>query len=142
MKRISTHLDLFEANPGEDITITIQARHTPLDVTFSKLDSGQNWIFPPGTNPPDATKRLFTMPVNREFFVVVYGFPPPESTDLRAEYLVKFTSNDGTSDGPRKVLPPSSGTHLDLPYDFRAPNAPLRSFLPEELAEALENKEQ
>ena len=118
MKRISQNRDLFQANPGETITVSIEASQVPFQVTFSDLGSGSNWTSVQKPTPAaPVEKRQFTMPQNvREFFDIVYGFPPANQMNLAGKYLMSFSS--GTTDGPNGVLPPFVGDINDLSTSF------------------------
>jgi len=122
MKRISNNRDLFEANAGEMITITVAASQTPYQGTFSGLESGEQWTSVQSPTPArPVEKRQFTMPAAaREFFDIVYSFPPVGQADANAKYLITF-SGGGATDGPNDVLPPVAGDLDDLPYEFRLP---------------------
>jgi hypothetical protein len=122
LKRISQNRDLFEADPGETISVTIQATKTPYQATFSTLESGGQWTAVQSPTPAQPVEvRQFTMPGgSREFFDIVYAFPPPDQTDADAKYSITFSGN-GTTDGPNDVLPPVAGDLDDLPYEFRLP---------------------
>src|SRR5258708_3621058 len=108
MKRLSLNRDLFEANAGEGITVTVEAIKTPFQVTFSGLESGGAWNvlqLPMPSQPVE--RRQFTMPSRvREFFTIVYAFPTEGQTSPDAKYRVKFAGAGGTTDGPNDVLPP------------------------------------
>ncbi len=136
MKRLSNNRDLFEAKTNEVITVTIGAEKTPHQVTFSDLESGGQWSIVQAPTPQQPIeKRQFTMPSgSRDFFAIVYAFPPSGQTNPGAKYHVSFSGEGGTTDGPNSVLPPASGDLEDLPYEFRLPNAPLDHFLPSGLA--------
>ena len=123
MKRISNNRDLFEANSGEKITVIVAASKTPYQVTFSSLESGGQWAVVQQPTPAlPIEKRQFTMPGgSREFFAIVYGFPPAAQTDPDAKYSISFASNDGTRDLPEDVFPPVAGDVDELPYEFRLP---------------------
>ena len=122
MRRISKNRDLFEANPGETVSVIIEAIKTPYQVTFSTLESGGQWTTIQSPTPAKSVEvRQFTMPSGtREFFDVVYAFPPPDQTNADASYAVTL-SGSGTTDGPNDVLPPVAGDLDDLPYEFRLP---------------------
>lgn len=126
MKRISNNRDLFEAKPGEEITVIVSASKTPFQVTFSKLESGGQWVTLQQPTPSEPIeKRQFAMPAgSREFFAIVYGFPPASQTDPDAKYSVSFASDNGTRDLPEDVFPPVIGDVDDLPYEFRLPATP------------------
>lgn len=130
MKRISQNRDLFEANSGELITVTVEAVNTPYQATLSDLESGGQWTSIQQPTPAKPTeKRQFTMPAAvREFFMIDYAFPPANQTSRGAKYKVTFTGANGTSDGPNDVLPPASGDEDDLPYEFRLPGASAGDF--------------
>jgi hypothetical protein len=125
MKRISQNRDLFEANPSEPITVTVEAVNTPYQVTFSDLESGGRWTSLQSPTPArPIEKRTFAMPSrSREFFVIVYSFPPDGHGDPNAKYTITFAGAAGSSDGPNDVLPPVSGDIDDLPYEFRLPRS-------------------
>lgn len=125
MRRLSANRDLFEASPGEKIIATVEAVRTPFQATFSDLESGGQWtlIQSPAPSKP-VEKRQFTMPGGtREFFAIVYAFPPAGQTNSDAKYRVTFAGAGGTSDGPNEVLPPVAGDTEELPYEFRLPAA-------------------
>ena len=122
MKRISQNRDLFESIAGETITLTVEAIKTPFQVTFSDLGSGSQWtpLQQPTPGQP-VEKRQFTMPNSpREFFDVIYGFPPSGQMNAAAKYTISF-SRGGTTDGPNDVFPPFVGNITDLFYEFRLP---------------------
>jgi hypothetical protein len=123
VKRISNNRDLFEANTGETITVTISASKTPYQVTFSSLESSGQWTVTQQPTPATPIeKRQFTMPGGaREFFAIVYAFPPADQTDPDAKYSISFASNDGTRDLPEDVFPPVAGDIDNLPYEFQLP---------------------
>ena len=123
LKRISQNRDLFEANPDEKITVTVEASNTPYQATFSSLESGGQWTSIQAPTPAQPIeKRQFTMPrTSRELFAIVYAFPPNGQVDPNAKYRITFAGAGGTSDGPNDVLPPASGDIDDLPYEFRLP---------------------
>jgi hypothetical protein len=125
MRRLSPNRDLFEASPGEKITVTVEAVKTPFQATFSDLKSGGQWtVLQPPTPSRPVEKRQFTMPnATREFFTILYAFPPAGQTNSDAKYRVTFAGTGGTSDGPNDVLPPVAGDLEDLPYEFRLPPA-------------------
>jgi hypothetical protein len=131
LKRISQNRDLFEANPNETITVTVEASNTPYQVTFSALQSGGQWTplqSPTPANPVE--KRQFKMPAaTGELFVIVYAFPPSGQTDPNAMYHITLAGANGTSDGPNDVLPPVSGDIDDLSYEFRLPGAAVPNFV-------------
>ena len=130
MKRISQNRDLFEADPGEAITVTVEAVNTPYQTTFSDLESGGEWtsVQQPTPSRP-IEKREFTMPgAAREFFMIDYGFPPANQTNRGAQYKVTFEGANGSSDGPTDVFPPASGDEDDLPHEFRLPGATAADF--------------
>jgi len=130
LKRISQNRDLFEADPGEAITVTVEAVNTPYQTTFSDLESGGKWtsVQQPTPSRP-IEKREFTMPGEaREFFMIDYAFPPADQTNRGAQYKVTFAGANGTSDGPTDVFPPASGDEDDLPYEFRLPGATAADF--------------
>jgi hypothetical protein len=116
---------LFEANAGETIIVTVQAKKTPYDVTFSSLESGGQWVVDQNPTPTlPIEKRRFDMPAAvREFFTIVYGFPPSTQTDPDAKYSITFSGAGGTGEGPRDVLPPVAGDEKELPYEFRLPGS-------------------
>jgi len=123
LKRISNNRALFEADPGETITVTVEATKTPYDVTFSPLESGGQWktLQEPTPEQP-VEKRQFKMPATvREFYTITYGFPPAGQTDPDAKYSITFSGAGGTGDGPKDVLPPAAGNERELPYEFRLP---------------------
>lgn len=130
MKRISNNRDLFEANPNEVISVTVEASDTPYQATFSALESGGQWTSlqsPTPANPVE--KRQFTMPgTSRELFVIVYAFPPGGQTAPNAKYRITLAGAAATSDGPNDVLPPASGDIDDLPYEFRLPGTAAPNF--------------
>jgi len=120
MKRINELRPLYEAPVGETITVTVEAVKTPFQATFSDLGSGGQWtpLQEPTPGQP-ARKRQFTMPGNpREFFDIVYGFPPSDQTQPGAKYTITI-SGGGTTDGPHNVRPPFVGSITDLFYEFR-----------------------
>ena len=123
MKRISNNRALFEANPGETISITVEAKRTPYDAAFSSLESGGQWkIVQEPTPAQPVEKREFKMPATaREFYEIKYGFPPAGQTNPDAKYSITFSGAGGTSDGPRDVLPPVAGDEKELPYEFQLP---------------------
>jgi hypothetical protein len=107
------------------ITVTVTAANTPFEVTFSSLESGSQWkiIVEPDPSRP-IEKRQFNMPSGRrEFFTIVYAFPPADQADPDAKYSVSFSSGDGTRDLPEDIFPPSVGDIDELPYEFRLPDA-------------------
>jgi hypothetical protein len=122
LKRISRNRYLFEANPGEVITVTLAANKTPYQATFSTLESGGMWgsLQSPTPAQPVEKRQFIKSGKVREFFDIVYAFPPPGQTDPDAKYLITF-SGGGTTDGPNDVLPPIVGDVDDLPYEFRLP---------------------
>ena len=123
MKRISQNRDLFEANPGEVITVTVEAKRVPYQATFSGLGSGKHWTkLQEPTSADPVEKRRFTMPgSDREFFDIVYAFPPAGQGDPAAKYLITIASD--ITDGPNDVFPPFVGDINDLFYEFRLPQA-------------------
>jgi hypothetical protein len=123
LKRISQNRDVFQADPGEIITVTVEAVSTPYQVTFSDLDSGLKWTSVQSPTPATPVEiQTFTMPSTvRELFVIAYSFPPPDQIDPNAKYRITFAGAGGTSDGPNDVDPPVSGDLEDLPYEFRLP---------------------
>ncbi len=138
MKRLTENRDLFEAAAGEVITVTVKAQRIPYQVTFSTLDSGGQWTVVQVPTPQVPVEiRTLTMPASkREFFTIVYAFPPAVSTDGSAKYRVSF-SGVGASDGPNSVVPLSSGDIDDLPYEFRLPAAKATDFMTHDLAAAV-----
>ena len=125
MRRISNNQDLFEADPGEDITVTLEAKQVPYQVTFSTLETGNQWtVLQQPTPAVPIERRRFTQPRGtREFFMILYAFPSGDLPASNAEYLIKVEGKGATSDGPKDVLPPLSGNFDHLPYEFRLPNA-------------------
>jgi hypothetical protein len=123
VKRLNQNRELFEAAPGETITVTVEASKTPFQVTFSGLGSGQKWASSSGPTPGNSVQiKEFIMPGNpREFFDIVYAFPPSGQADPGAKYFVSFSGGGGTSDGPIDVFPPFVGDICDLFYEFRLP---------------------
>jgi hypothetical protein len=122
VKRISQNRDLFESTAGETITLTVEAIKTPFQVTFSDLGSGSQWtpLQQPTPGQP-VEQRQFTMPNDpREFFDIIYGFPPSDQMKDGAKYLISL-SGGGTTDGPNGVFPPFVGNITDLFYEFRLP---------------------
>lgn len=122
MKRISQNRDLFESTAGETITLTVEAVKTPFQATLSDLGSSGQWVQVQQPTPGQPVeKRQFTMPRNpREFFDIIYGFPPSGQMNADAKYTISF-SGGGTTDGPNDVLPPFVGNITDLFYEFRLP---------------------
>jgi hypothetical protein len=90
---------------------------------FSGLGSGQKWASSSGPTPENSVQiKEFIMPGNpREFFDIVYAFPPSGQADPGAKYFVSFSGGGGTSDGPIDVFPPFVGDICDLFYEFRLP---------------------
>lgn len=123
MKRISINQDLFEASPGETITVTVEAKKTPYQATLSSMESGGQWTIVQNPTPAQPVeKRRFDMPATaREFFAIAYGFPPSGQADPDAKYSITFSGAGGTGDGPNNVLPPVAGNVRDLPYEFQLP---------------------
>ncbi|SRR6266498_3679229 len=121
MKRISDNRDLFEAARGEDITVRVEASKTPCQTTFADLESGGQWTLVQEPTPEEPVeKREFTMPSGaREFFQIVYSFPPAGQMDPDAKYQVSFSGKGGTGDGPNDVFPPVAGDLVQLSYEFR-----------------------
>jgi len=121
VKRISQHRDLFEANPGEIIMVTVQASRVPYAATFSDLGSGNEWTKAQEPTPQvPVEKRRFTMPASAsEFFDILYAFPPSDQADPAAKYMVTISSD--ITDGPKDVFPPFVGNVNDLFYEFRLP---------------------
>src|SRR6266545_1048653 len=121
MKRISNNLDLFEAASGEVITVTVEAGNTPYQATFSDLESGGQWTQLQEPTPQKPVEKLtFTMPAgSKEFFQIVYSFPPEGQMDPDAKYQVSFSGKGGTGDGPNDVFPPVAGDLVQLSYEFR-----------------------
>lgn len=121
MKKISNNL--FEADPDEPISVTVEAKNTPYDVNFSSLESTGQWEIVQAPTPAQPVeKRKFKMPTTvREFFEIRYGFPPAGQTNPDAKYSITFSGAGGTGDGPRDVLPPASGDERELPYEFDLP---------------------
>lgn len=121
MKRINQHRDLFEANPGEVITVAIEASRVPYQATFSDLGSGNNWtkLQEPTPRVPVERRRFIMPPTDREFFDIVYAFPPSDQVDPAAKYMVTISSD--ITDGPNDVFPPFVGDITDLFYEFRLP---------------------
>jgi hypothetical protein len=129
LKRVSPNQDLFEANPNETITITVEAVGVPYGATFSPLKSGGQWtILQVPTPVVPIEKRQFTMPsTSGEGFVIDYGFPPAAQTNTNAIYGVTFNGANGTSDGPKKVFTPIAGNIDSLPYTFQLASAAMPS---------------
>ena len=123
MKRISQDRDLFEANPREVITVTVEAKRVPYQATFSGVGTGKKWTKLQEPTPAQPIeKRTFTMPgSDREFFDIVYAFPPANQADPAEKYLVTISSD--ITDGPNDVFPPFVGDINDLFYEFRLPQA-------------------
>jgi hypothetical protein len=125
LKRISQNRALFEANPNEMITVTVEASNAPYQATFSSLKSGSQWTVlqsPTPTQPIE--KRQFMMPaIFPELFAIVYVFPPNGQIAPNAKYRITFAGAGYTSDGPNDVIPPVSGDMDDLPYEFRLTGA-------------------
>jgi hypothetical protein len=121
MKRISNNRDLFEAAPGEVITVRVEASKTPYQATFADLESGGQWTQVQEPTPQEPVEeRKFTMPPGaREFFQIVYSFPPAGQMDSDAKYQVSFSGKDGTGDGPNDVFPPVAGDLVQLSYELR-----------------------
>jgi hypothetical protein len=142
VRRLSNNRELLEADPGEEITIAVQAVRTPYQATFSDLESGGHWNIvqdPSPENPKEVRKFLMSAGA-REFFVLVFGFPPPQQADLAAVYLVKITGKDGTSDGPRKFRAPAAGNLLDIPYEFRRTGVSPLDVVSPQLAAAVRDR--
>ncbi len=122
MKRLSNDRDLFEAPAGETITVAVEAHKTPYQATFSNLESEGSWAPSQAPTPAQPVeKRQFKMPVgSREFFGIVYSFPPSDQTDPEAKYLITL-SGGGATDGPNEIFLPVAGDVVNLSYEFRLP---------------------
>ncbi len=116
MKRISESQDRFEADENETITVTVEAKQTPHDVTFSNDAESPN--FTQVLNPPPLEKKSFKMGSGDTSFSIVYRFPPPPQRDPKAHYLVTFEGKDGTSDGPTKIKCLPTLNSIALLYEF------------------------
>jgi len=141
MRRLSNNRDLFEAQGGEQITVTVEASKVPYQATFSALESGAAWtkVQNPTLQRPVEVRR-FAMPnASREFSVISYGFPPVAVTDPAAKYTIMI-SGGGTTDGPNDVLPPPSGTIVNPPYEFRLPGGGVESMVAGEVRPAPKKK--
>ena len=139
MKRLTEVRDLFESTKNETITITIEAKKLPYQVTFSDLESGGQWTSIQTPTPQLPVEvRSFKMPAgSREFFAIVYAFPPNNVIAPGARYRIKLEGAAATSDGPNPIPPPFTGSLLDLSYEFRLPAAPTRHFMPANLETAV-----
>jgi hypothetical protein len=115
VRRISNSQDRFEAAKTEVITVTITAKNTPHDVTFS--DAQPAALADVQDPPPDESKR-FTMPDSTESFAITYRFPPPAQRDPDAHYVLTLEGKDGTRDGPTPVRPLSAFDSITLSYEF------------------------
>jgi len=118
MRRLNPVLDIFSADPGEVITVTVQAKNTVPMATVSALASGGPWTIitvPTPSNPVD--QRRFTMPSMNESFAVGYQFSPPPPTGGQS-YTIAFASSDGSTDGPKTILRPASSPPVTLGYVF------------------------
>ena len=115
MQRISSSQDRFEAAQGEMITVTVEAKQTPHDVTFS---DAQPAALVDVQDPPPAEKKRFGMPGSRQSFAITYRFPPASQRDPDAHYLVTFEGEDGASDGPTPIRPLSALNSITLLYEF------------------------
>ncbi len=118
MRRISDSQDVLEAEQGETIVVTVEAKNTPHDVTFS---DAQTAALVDVQNPPPVEKKQFVMPDSGESFAITYRFPPPPQRDPEAHYLVTFEGKNGTSDGPTKVSPLSALNSITLLYEIECP---------------------
>ncbi|MCC6540550.1 MAG: hypothetical protein IT162_23580 [Bryobacterales bacterium] len=107
MRRISTTADRFEASKNEKITITIEAKKTPHQTTFS--DEGPD--FTTEATPPPVEIKSFKMESADTSFAIVYTFPPLPARDPAAHYLMTFAGKDGTSDGPNEIPPSPLGNN-------------------------------
>ena len=115
MRRISTSADRFEASRNEKITVTIEAKKTPHQVTFSTTGP----VFTTEADPPPVELRSFTMGSADTDFSIIYTFPPPAQRDPAAHYLVTFAGKEGTSDGPNKIFPSALGNIKNQFCEFR-----------------------
>ncbi len=121
MKRISKNRDLFEASLAEAITVRVEASKMPYQATFADLEGGGPWTQVQEPTPQEPVEeRKFTMPPGaREFFQIVYSFPPAGQMDPEAKYQVSFSGKGETGDGPSDVFPPVAGDLVQLSYEFR-----------------------
>ena len=115
MRRISNSQDRFEAARNEAITVTVTAKNTPHDVTFSDAEPV---ALTDAQDPPPVEIKRFAMPDSTESFAIVYRFPPPAQTDPGAHYVLMLEGKDGTGDGPTPVRPLPAFNSITLLYEF------------------------
>ena len=103
MKRINDLLDIFSADPGEVITVTVCARNTVFMATHSGLSSGGDWSVQQAPAPgQQCDVRTFVMPAGRESFSVLFQFSPPAGAGAQS-YQITLTGADGSSAGTTTI---------------------------------------
>lgn len=118
MRRIHPIFDLFCADPGEKVTVTVTAVNTVFTATFGNLTSGGGWTIVQNPTPADPTEiRQFTMPAADDAFSITYQFSAPQASGPQL-YELAFAGKSGTGDGPIKISKPSSSAQTTLPYVF------------------------